>query len=234
MALPALFHECSIAANIIGIPSAILLFVISPCSILFLLLLVDTQKVILMARSPLLIGSKFPLSAAFLAPAGRLSFFAARIRNEQTETIRASPPLIWHNGSSPGLHLVWSIQDGVGTTRAGENKEREWRRIWEKLFIRISNWSIAEKPCRLPISFYLKDWPVIRRLRSFSIDSYSLFPILLIINKYKIYETIYHISLTNSSGNLISKLIIVPLRLTSPWWRGVKWVSSPAHLLVPA
>jgi hypothetical protein len=82
MALPVLFHECRIAANIIGVPSAILFFVLSPGSILFLLLLVDTPKVIQMARSPLLVGLKFPLSAAFLVPAGCLSFFAARIRNE--------------------------------------------------------------------------------------------------------------------------------------------------------
>jgi type IV secretory pathway VirB3-like protein len=82
MALPVLFHECSIAANIIGVPSAILVFVLSPGSIVFLLLLVNTPKVIPMVRAPLFVGLTFPLSAAFLAAAGYLSSFAARIRNE--------------------------------------------------------------------------------------------------------------------------------------------------------
>jgi hypothetical protein len=49
MALPVLFNECSIAADIIGIPSAILFFVLSPGSIGFLLLLINTAKVIMMA-----------------------------------------------------------------------------------------------------------------------------------------------------------------------------------------
>ena len=76
MALSALFHECSIAANIIGVPPAILFFVLSPGSIGFLLLLINTAKVIM--RLP------FPLSAAFQSAAGCLLFFAARVRNEQT------------------------------------------------------------------------------------------------------------------------------------------------------
>ncbi len=121
MALPVPFHECSIAANIIGVPSAILFFVLSPGSIVFLLLLVNTPKVILMVRSPFFVRLKFPLSAAFLAATGCLSFFAARIWNEQMETIRA-PPLLRHTGSSPGLHLVWTIQDFVGT---GYEKKKE-------------------------------------------------------------------------------------------------------------
>jgi len=82
MVLPVLPYKRSIAANIIGVLSAILFFVLSPGSIGFLLLLVNTPKVVLMLRSPLFIGSAFPLSAAFLAATGCLSFFAARIRNE--------------------------------------------------------------------------------------------------------------------------------------------------------
>jgi hypothetical protein len=142
MALPALFHECSIAANIIGVPPTILSFILNPGSIDFLLLLINTPKVILMARSPLLVGLTFSLSAAFQSAAGCLLFFAARVRNEQTYTIRA-PLLLWHKGfSSPGFYLVWTISDdlrALGT--AGRKEEREWRRKREKLFSFLNHWN---------------------------------------------------------------------------------------------
>jgi hypothetical protein len=50
------------------------------------------------------------------------------------ETIRTPPPLLRHNGSSPGLHLVWTIHD-VGTSRVSEKKKESGEEKGESYFL---------------------------------------------------------------------------------------------------
>jgi hypothetical protein len=99
------FDEGGVALNILGMFLAVPLPVLSPGSIGFLLLRIHATKVIRMARSPFLIGLSFLLSATFLPTTGCLSFFEARVGNEQAETKRA-PLLLWHKGFSPGLQAL--------------------------------------------------------------------------------------------------------------------------------
>ena len=81
MLSPAFFDEPGIAANICRVLLAIASLVFRPGTIGFLLLLVNTAKIIRMLRSPIPIGLTFLLSSAFLPAAGSLSFFEARIRD---------------------------------------------------------------------------------------------------------------------------------------------------------
>jgi len=80
-----------------------------------------------MARSPLLIGLSFLLSATFLPATGCLSFFEARVGKEQAATIRA-PLLLWHKGFSPGLQTLhkpsmgWAEAFGI---KSGSKRKRE-------------------------------------------------------------------------------------------------------------
>jgi hypothetical protein len=100
----AFFDKSGVAANVIGIPLAVLLSVLCAASIDFLLMRVDALKIIWMQQSPALIIPELLFLSALLTPARFLPFSKARVRHKQPTTKRASLPLC-HKDSSPALQI---------------------------------------------------------------------------------------------------------------------------------